>query len=424
MTVPKAEAASANSTLTAAKIHDPIIRSIATELGSLAPTTVYDAKSQLHIVPYKSVANNLMKTKEVCQNYLEAEIDMRQEKLKTDLQGQLHDLEEKRIELVRQLERDKLAHQEGNVLLRELAEKKSQLSEKINTIHHELELFDKHLKDLSFKNKKLSTTLKEIQAEEESCERELGELDKEKAELAQRLAEVTQVAHQKQKFIAQLCARRQTVVDSLGKMHTDAQEYQKIATDLDQRRKKLNEQYCELADEETNTDARLRALDQQRRKKYSDLEGTAEAINETQSKVLEAHPTPLVAPPVEQVNAVPLDHVPTADKSMTTNPLTIPPHSFLPDGYSAGSRMAFGAIVSNAVVGGKIPPGQARGIPVYKVSNPVVPDEYYNPHLQYRRAQANTRNRLQLPEPGSRKESGEPENPLFDSTYKRSFDKK
>ena len=47
-------------------------------------------------------------------------------------------MEEKRIELVRQLERDKLAHQEGNVLLRELAEKKSQLSEKINTIHNEV----------------------------------------------------------------------------------------------------------------------------------------------------------------------------------------------------------------------------------------------------------------------------------------------
>ena len=91
--------------------------------------------------------------------------------------------------------------QEGNVLLRELAEKKSELSEKINTIHNELELFDKHLKDLSFKNKKLTATLKEIQvrvtahdilkrlcllttsrcqAEEETCERELNHLDKEK----------------------------------------------------------------------------------------------------------------------------------------------------------------------------------------------------------------------------------------------------
>jgi len=409
----------------ASKIHDPIIRAIATELGGLQPTTVYDAKSQLHIVPYKSVASNLAKTKLTCQAYLESQVDPRQEKLKNDLQGQLHDLEEKRIELVRQLERDKLAHQEGNVLLRELAEKKSQLSEKINTIHNELELFDKHLKDLSFKNKKLSSTLKEIQAEEESCERELNQLDKEKAELAQRLAEVTQTAHAKQKFIAQLCARRQTVVDSLAKMHQDAQEYQRVATDLDLRRRKLNEQYCELADEENVTDGRLRELDQQRRKKYADLEGTADAINQTQAKVMENIPQPSLPPDVEQVNAIPLDHVPTADKTLTTQPLTIPPHSFLPDGYAQGSRMAFGAIVSNAVVGGKIPPGQARGIPVYAVKPPTVPDEYYNPHLSLRRAPAQRNSRMQQLE-GLEKDGKErePENPLFDSTYKRSFDRK
>ena len=192
----------------------------------------------------------------------------------------------------------------------------------------QLELFDKHLKDLSFKNKKLSSTLKEIQAEEESCERELNQLDKEKAELAQRLAEVTQTAHAKQKFIAQLCARRQTVVDSLAKMHQDAQEYQvgqqpsarpfhrallavsrwrpvqRVATDLDLRRRKLNEQYCELADEENVTDGRLRELDQQRRKKYADLEGTADAINQTQAKVMENIPQPSLPPDVDQVNAV------------------------------------------------------------------------------------------------------------------------
>jgi hypothetical protein len=70
----------------ASKIHDPIIRAIATELGGLQPTTVYDAKSQLHIVPYKSVASNLAKTKLTCQAYLESQVDPRQEKLKNDLQ--------------------------------------------------------------------------------------------------------------------------------------------------------------------------------------------------------------------------------------------------------------------------------------------------------------------------------------------------
>lgn len=405
------------------KIQDPIIKSICSELGSLQPTTVYDAKSSLSIEPYKSVAQALNSTKMTCQGYLDSSTDPRQESLKTDLQAQLHDLEEKRIEVTRQLERDKLAHQEGNVLLRELAEKKSELSDKINTIHNELELFDKHLKDLSFKNKKLTATLKEIQAEEETCERELNQLDKEKAELAQRLAEVTQVAHAKQKFISQLCARRQTVVESLQKMHVDAQEFQKVATELDLRRRKLNEQYCELADEENNTDARLRALDQQRRKRYGELEGTTEAINETQQKVIYNLPVPPVPPEVEHVNAIPLDHVPTADKTITTKPLNIPPHSFLPDGYSSGPRMAFGAITSNAIVGGKIPPGQARGIPVFNAKAIGVPEEYYNPHLQFRKAPPPAKSKLALEASGER-EGGEERNPLFDSTYKRSFEKK
>jgi hypothetical protein len=87
-------------------------------------------------------------------------------------------------------------------------------------------------------------------------------------------------------------------------MHTDAQEFQKVATELDLRRRKLNEQYCELADEENNTDARLRELDQQRRKRYNELEGTTEAINETQQKVIDNLPVPPVPPEVDQVDAV------------------------------------------------------------------------------------------------------------------------
>jgi chromosome segregation ATPase len=171
-----------SSEQTVSKIQDPIIKAICKELGELQATTVYDAKSSLSIEPYKSVAHKLAGTKDTCRVYLDSSVDPRQETLKTDLQAQLHDLEEKRIEITRQLERDKLAHQEGNVLLRELSEKKSELSDKINTIHNELELFDKHLKDLSFKNKKLTATLKEIQAEEETCERELNHLDKEKVQ--------------------------------------------------------------------------------------------------------------------------------------------------------------------------------------------------------------------------------------------------
>jgi hypothetical protein len=84
---------------------------------------------------------------------------------------------------------------------------------------------------------------------------------------------------------------------------------QRVATDLDLRRRKLNEQYCELADEENVTDGRLRELDQQRRKKYADLEGTADAINQTQAKVMENIPQPSLPPDVEQVNAV-CAHIP------------------------------------------------------------------------------------------------------------------
>lgn len=364
------------------KISDPVIKTLFNDLSGMGSYTVYDAKDTLNVVPYKSVASKLLSQKLETDAYLNSCTDPDMEKRKADLQNALHELELQRVELQRQLDQDKVAHNEGNVWLRELAAKKGELADKINTIHNELELFDSHLKDLSVKNKKLTSTLREIQMEEDNCERELAELDKEKMELAQRLAEVTQNHAAKQKYIAQLCARRSSCVESLNKMHQDAGEYQKQVTDLDSKRRQMNEEFCQLADEENDTDRKLREIDQNRRKRFQEIGDVTDKIGEVQRNVLDAVPAPPPPPAVHQVLTVPLDHVPVADRSAKAEPLVIPPHSHLPDGYESGPRVAFGPIASNAVVGGKIPPTQTKGVPVFQLRPLQEHSEYYSPALR------------------------------------------